>query len=72
MQEQIVLLVSGGTVVAQNPARNIIAGGALAAKPIIDILVGVSDLALVREEIALLWWRWASLGIGIGCFSATT
>jgi hypothetical protein len=32
MQEQIDLLVSGGTVVAQNPARNIIAGGAIAIR----------------------------------------
>ena len=32
MQEQIDLLVSGGTVVTQNPAREIIAGGAVAIR----------------------------------------
>jgi predicted amidohydrolase YtcJ len=32
VQEQIDLLVSGGTVVTQNPARDIIAGGAVAMR----------------------------------------
>jgi len=40
MQEQIVLLVSGGTVVAQNPARNIIAGGAIAIRGSRIVAVG--------------------------------
>lgn len=40
MQEQLALLVSGGTVVAQNPAQNIIAGGAIAIRGSRIVAVG--------------------------------